>query len=361
MRRSHADPHRVIRSARAGIRANICAAIIAALSVLATTPVSPCAQGEQQGNGIVVIPLDPPGSPADTVAPGSSDTAGETAARDATPATPDDSAQVPSVTQPDTIGADDELGQSAPPPDVILEIASIPSGASLYIDGEYRGETPYIDSHMTAGVHEIALELDDYKPFGRKMSFLAHTHKRLNIRMFSLAGTVSIFSNPSGAVVSIDDSAYGATPLHAQRLEKGAYALRLSREDYVPHSDSIFVRRNAHDTLTFVLQSIRYADSVARARRTRGQWARRIVFGGIAGAFGAAGYAANQDVRESIEEEQARYKRYQRESLTASEYEERWSAYQSARATTDTSMRRRTIFYIAGGVFAAAFAVSIPF
>jgi hypothetical protein len=231
----------------------------------------------------------------------------------------------------------------------------------LYIDGEYRGETPFLDSHMTAGVHEITLELDAYKPFSRKMSFPAHTHKRLNIRMFSLVGTVSVFSDPSDVAVSIDDSVYGVTPLHALRLEKGTYALDLTREDYVPHTDSITVQRNAHDTLAFVLRSIRYADSVAHARRTRRQWVRRISFAAIAAAFGAAGYSANQDVRESIDNEEELYKRYRQENLTASEYEHRWSAYESARATTDTYLRRRTFFYIIGGVFAAAFSVSIPF
>ena len=48
--------------------------------------------------------------------------------------------------------------------DGVIEILSYPTGAEVYIDGAYVGDTPYKDDGITKGRHKILVTLDDYPP-----------------------------------------------------------------------------------------------------------------------------------------------------------------------------------------------------
>lgn len=46
----------------------------------------------------------------------------------------------------------------------VIEVHSDPSGAEVYIDGVYVGDTPYKDEGITRGMHKILVSLDDHPP-----------------------------------------------------------------------------------------------------------------------------------------------------------------------------------------------------
>ena len=46
-----------------------------------------------------------------------------------------------------------------------IRVSSNPTGASIYLDGDYSGETDRLISDVLVGSHELRLELDDYEPW----------------------------------------------------------------------------------------------------------------------------------------------------------------------------------------------------
>ncbi|MEW6715086.1 MAG: PEGA domain-containing protein [Nitrospirota bacterium] len=46
----------------------------------------------------------------------------------------------------------------------VMAVHSDPSGAEVYIDGVYVGNTPYKDKEITAGPHKVLATYDDYPP-----------------------------------------------------------------------------------------------------------------------------------------------------------------------------------------------------
>ena len=54
-----------------------------------------------------------------------------------------------------------------------VSIASFPSGASIYLDGVYKGITPIMIDEVSPVVHKIELKIDGYKPWSEKMDIRA--------------------------------------------------------------------------------------------------------------------------------------------------------------------------------------------
>ena len=93
-----------------------------------------------------------------------------------------------------------------------LTVTSIPSGASVYIDGEVIGQTPLPDYEIDTGSQrekqvEIRLELSGYKSHVAKATLKGGQQTPWDIRLekfISQTGTLAVTSIPSGASVYID-------------------------------------------------------------------------------------------------------------------------------------------------------------
>lgn len=66
----------------------------------------------------------------------------------------------------------------APPPDPVLEIWSTPSGADVFLDGEFVGRTPYTTS-VAEGEHTVNLRKKDFGIWQRKVSVVPGSKRRV--------------------------------------------------------------------------------------------------------------------------------------------------------------------------------------
>ena len=111
-----------------------------------------------------------------------------------------------------------------------LTVTSIPSGASVYIDGEVIGQTPLPDYEIDTGSQrekqvEIRIELSGYKSHVAKATLKGGQQTPWDIRLekfISRTGTLTVTSTPSGASVSIDGALIGPTPLRDYEIDTGA-------------------------------------------------------------------------------------------------------------------------------------------
>jgi hypothetical protein len=135
-----------------------------------------------------------------------------------------------------------------------LYIRSDPSGADLWVDSRYYGETPGTVGDLNPGSYDILL---------RKAGYLDHEESaRVNAgRTTSVyggltpstpdagAGTLQVDSRPGGASVYLDDDYQGTTPsgggsVNIRSLDPGSYALRLEMPDYQTYSDTVVINKN---------------------------------------------------------------------------------------------------------------------
>jgi hypothetical protein len=122
--------------------------------------------------------------------------------------------------QPSTIGS--------------IDVVSYPSGASVYLDGTYRGQTNPWDAldipGLSPGDHALTISLDGYYDYvttvtvtaGRAMSVVA-TLK--DLPSSNPNGQLAVVSSPSGAAVYLDNVFRGLTPMTIPGVPVGSHTL----------------------------------------------------------------------------------------------------------------------------------------
>lgn len=93
--------------------------------------------------------------------------------------------------------------------DGTLRLVSTPEGASVTVNGEYRGLTP-LELHLASGSsHQLRFFKDGYSSAERTIDMSAGDERTINVVLSAVFGKVSITSNPPEAEVYIDGRLVG--------------------------------------------------------------------------------------------------------------------------------------------------------
>jgi hypothetical protein len=121
-----------------------------------------------------------------------------------------------------------------------LSITSSPTGASVYVDGTYRGVTPTVVGNLQQGTHSVELAKAGYKSLQTQFTITAGQTTYLSPTLTPdpqpVYATVSLVSNPSGASVYSNGVFVGktlpGTPLTSTSVKPGTYTLLLTKSGY---------------------------------------------------------------------------------------------------------------------------------
>ena len=118
-----------------------------------------------------------------------------------------------------------------------FSVSSHPSGASVYIDGVYRGRTPY-NTTMLRGTYTLRVEASGYRIYEERFTLDRNTSKHVNLVFSTRTHRLTVSSYPSRAEVFINGAYVGRTPLTIN-LEEGTHDVRLSLSGYWDHWERI--------------------------------------------------------------------------------------------------------------------------
>ena len=90
------------------------------------------------------------------------------------------------------------------PSPATLAIASIPSGATLTVEGAYKGITPLSIELPSASEHDLRFTLAGHLPANRKLTLEPEENRQLSIKLEPEYGTLFITSTPADATLYID-------------------------------------------------------------------------------------------------------------------------------------------------------------
>jgi hypothetical protein len=119
-------------------------------------------------------------------------------------------------------------------------ITSNPTGASVYANGMYIGQTspggPLIFSQVVPGTYTLLLSRSGYQDYTSTVQVQAGQNYNLIVTLTPVpnptSGSISVMSSPSGAEVYLNNVFKGLSPLTLQSLTPGTYTVLLQLSGY---------------------------------------------------------------------------------------------------------------------------------
>ena len=132
-------------------------------------------------------------------------------------------------------------------------VESTPTGATIMIDGVEKGFTPAKVEGVQVGTRELMLIFPGYETL--RKGVIVEDGKIGNVSevLIPKTGSLTILSEPSGALVYLFDEPTGPTPLNIESLEVKEYVVRVELENYKPVTQRLNVQYNDNVTKKFDL------------------------------------------------------------------------------------------------------------
>jgi len=144
-----------------------------------------------------------------------------------------------------------------------VSLTTDPHGASVLINGETRGVTPFQQADLALGSYVIRLEKQGFKTVEQSLE-LTHDHPKATIGPITLErvpvraarGMLALESSPVGASVLIDGKPAGVTPLPRFQVAPGKRIVRLEKDGFRPWERELEIKAGETRTVSAALQPI---------------------------------------------------------------------------------------------------------
>jgi len=132
-----------------------------------------------------------------------------------------------------------------------LSVVSIPAGARVYVDNQFRGETPVELSDVEPKSYRVRVELAGFSPSARDVEVGRGRQAVEEFRLERNCGVFEITTEPAGVDVFVDNRECGATPARAD-TDRVSDTLRI---DMLPigHHEVRLAKSGFHD-VTFAIE-----------------------------------------------------------------------------------------------------------
>jgi hypothetical protein len=173
-------------------------------------------------------------------------------------------------------GQKEEMNVELKPAPCELTVVSIPSGARIYFENQFRGESPVTIKDLTPGTYRVRAELKGCEPQARTVELTESKTEEFRIARDS--GVLELVTEPAGAIVLVDGQQAGITapksgdddtvsePLTIDPISVGQHRVKLSRKGYVDSVLKVDITKDNTTTRHEVLKRNFIADYEVRTK-----------------------------------------------------------------------------------------------
>ncbi len=137
-----------------------------------------------------------------------------------------------------------------------VTVESVPSGATVRIDGREAGVTP-LETSLDAGRYQLVVEHPDFRPFETPITVKAGEPLRIGPVELGVAdGTLNVRTRPSGADVSVGGRYRGRTPASIALPPGVTHEIVVARAGYESVTRELSVASKETATLSLDLEAI---------------------------------------------------------------------------------------------------------
>lgn len=142
-----------------------------------------------------------------------------------------------------------------------LKVVTIPDGARIYVNNQFRGESPITLEALTPDTYRVRAEAAGYDPDARDIEVAAAEDLVEEFRLVRNSGSLEITTEPAGVRIMVDGEHVGTTtspeeetdrlslPFEADLLSAGEHTVQLVKAGYFDKTFTIEVRKDETVTL----------------------------------------------------------------------------------------------------------------
>lgn len=153
------------------------------------------------------------------------------------------------------------------PADGRLVLESVPTGASVSVDGVFQGTTPVTLTLASDSTHALRLTKPGYQPFDRQLQLDADAEQSLEARLQPEYGVVFVTAQPADATLQVDGRDAGQATQRLQ-LTTRSHTLAFSKPGYATKSVTVTPRTGASQNVDVTLQTVAQAKTAQQAAAT---------------------------------------------------------------------------------------------
>ncbi len=124
-------------------------------------------------------------------------------------------------------------GPSRQDPPGSMDVQSDPPGASVVVDGTYRGMTPVTVDSLDPGTHNVTLSKSGYAKLSTLVPIESASISEVNATLVFDVGAIAINTTPAGAAIVLDGAGAGFSPEIIGNLTPGNHTLVISKDGFV--------------------------------------------------------------------------------------------------------------------------------
>jgi len=163
-------------------------------------------------------------------------------------------------------GDDETVSIVLAPLPASLQVVSQPPGARVYLDNQFRGETPLAIEALQPAIYRVRLELAAHDPMARDVTLGRAASRVEEFRLVANCGAIRVLTSPAGVAVLVDGKLGGTTaakpdetdqvsePLTIELVPVGRREVTFSRPGFYEQRRSVDVERDKTATLDVTLR-----------------------------------------------------------------------------------------------------------
>ena len=135
-----------------------------------------------------------------------------------------------------------------------VTIESNPSGATVLIEGVEKGFTPLLAENIEVGTRKLMLIKPGYETLTKGIMIKEKEMVTVSEVLIPKTGSLTVLSDPIGAIVYLGDTPRGKTPLDINYLAVMDYIVTVELENYEKVTQRVTVQYNENTTQKFDLK-----------------------------------------------------------------------------------------------------------
>jgi hypothetical protein len=146
-----------------------------------------------------------------------------------------------------------------------MDLQSVPDGASVMVNGEYRGKTPLKISGLSPGNYAVTFSRTGFIGLSTSVPVEEGKISEVTGTLQPETGTLAVNSTPPGARVLLDGAGAGFSPVVLTNLSADNHTLTLEKDGYVTAAREVRIDAGQVNSVEVSLDPIPVSPTTARA------------------------------------------------------------------------------------------------